>query len=142
MTDTSHPTLSVSGDSPRRVADLNVAKSDLRVLLRVLRDSRTQWYVPVLMLGVVVWGLSPIDALPDVFPVLGVLDDVIVFALCRAAVYRVVPDEYVEEHATAVAQDGSRRFTLRHFVGGIVIFQLSVLLVAMLAVGHVVTGLL
>ena len=114
----------VEDEPPRRVADLETAKADLRVLLAVLRDGRTQWYVPLIMLVVVVWGLSPVDPVSDLIPILGIGDDYIAFLIGRAAVYRFVPDRYIRDHAQSVSESKRFRFTGKHVVGGLILLQI------------------
>lgn len=127
--------------APERVADVETAKKDLRTLYSVLRDPETQWYIPLLMLGVVIYAISPVDALPDVFPILGVLDEAVVFMLGRAAVYRFVPETHVEKHAQETAGNGKRRFTLGHLMGGIIVFQLAVLALALVFANELITSI-
>ncbi|MBL8360568.1 MAG: DUF1232 domain-containing protein [Rubrivivax sp.] len=42
-----------------------------------LRDPRTGWWVRALAVVVVAYALSPVDLIPDVIPVLGLLDELV-----------------------------------------------------------------
>lgn len=44
-------------------------RGDMRVLLRVIRDKDTPIYVPLLMLGLVIYALAPVDVVPDAVPI-------------------------------------------------------------------------
>jgi uncharacterized membrane protein YkvA (DUF1232 family) len=78
----------------------------LRLGWRLLRDPRVpafpKWLAPACMLLYVV---SPLDAIPDFIPILGQLDDVGVIALALAVIAMLVrwsPREIVAEHAAAL----------------------------------------
>ena len=78
----------------------------LRLGWRLLRDPRVpalpKWLAPAFM---VLYVVSPLDAIPDFIPILGQLDDVGVIALALAAIAMLVrwsPREIVAEHAAAL----------------------------------------
>jgi uncharacterized membrane protein YkvA (DUF1232 family) len=50
----------------------------LRLLRSVIRDGSTPLDVRVVLVGLLIWILSPIDLIPEFIPGLGPLDDVIV----------------------------------------------------------------
>lgn len=52
-------------------------KRDAHAVWLLARDPRTPWYAKAVALVVAAYALSPIDLIPDVIPVLGYLDDVI-----------------------------------------------------------------
>ncbi|MEY4976126.1 MAG: hypothetical protein RIQ97_1321 [Pseudomonadota bacterium] len=52
-------------------------KRDGVTLWMACRHPRTPWYAKALALLVVAYALSPIDLIPDVIPVLGFVDDVL-----------------------------------------------------------------
>ena len=56
-------------------------KRELIALSLAYRDERTPWYAKVVAFIVLAYALSPIDLIPDVIPVLGYLDDVILVPL-------------------------------------------------------------
>ena len=85
-----------------------MAKNSSR-LAEVLKDARLAWrlyadrrvpmalkLVPVLSL---VYVLSPIDLVPDVFPVVGQLDDLAVVLRAVKLFIDLAPDDIVAEHA-------------------------------------------
>ena len=45
------------------------------------RDSRVKWYVRTLLAFSIGYGISPIDLIPDLVPVFGFIDDVVIVAL-------------------------------------------------------------
>ncbi|MEO6027230.1 MAG: YkvA family protein [Candidatus Binatia bacterium] len=55
------------------------------------RDPRVPWYAKALAACVVAYALSPIDLIPDVIPVLGYLDDLVLVPLGVLAVRRMIP---------------------------------------------------
>lgn len=74
------------------------------------RDPRTPILVRAMALLFGAYLLSPIDLIPDVIPVLGYLDDLLVLSLGVALVLRWTPTEVVES-ARVRAQEATRRPT-------------------------------
>lgn len=74
------------------------------------RDPRTPILVRAMALLVGAYLLSPIDLIPDVIPVLGYVDDLLVLSLGVALVLRWTPTEVVES-ARVRAQEAARRPT-------------------------------
>lgn len=74
-----------------------VIKRDVLAVWLAARDPRTPWYARVLALAVADYALSPIDLIPDVIPVLGYLDDVILVPLGILAVLALVPRDVMAE---------------------------------------------
>ncbi|KAA2235293.1 YkvA family protein [Salinarimonas soli] len=80
-------------------------KRDLVAVYHAARDPRTPWAARVLGLAVVAYALSPIDLIPDVIPVLGLLDDVILVPLGLLLVIRLIPPHVLAEHRANAARD-------------------------------------
>ena len=57
------------------------------------RHARTPWAARVLAAAVAAYAFSPIDLIPDVIPVLGLLDDLILVPLGIWLVGRLIPDD-------------------------------------------------
>jgi uncharacterized membrane protein YkvA (DUF1232 family) len=70
---------------------------ELKALVRALwiayRDPRTPALARVVAALVVGYALSPIDLIPDVIPVLGYLDDLVLIPLGVALAVRLIPAE-------------------------------------------------
>jgi uncharacterized membrane protein YkvA (DUF1232 family) len=66
-------------------------KRDTYALFLAARDPRTPWYAKVCAACLVAYAFSPLDLIPDVIPVLGYLDDVIIVPLGILLVLRLVP---------------------------------------------------
>jgi uncharacterized membrane protein YkvA (DUF1232 family) len=47
----------------------------LKALRRYLTDSNVQWYKKSIVIGALIYFVSPIDTIPDIAPILGYLDD-------------------------------------------------------------------
>jgi uncharacterized membrane protein YkvA (DUF1232 family) len=80
-------------------------KRDLVAVYHAARDPRTPRLAKVLGLAVVAYALSPIDLIPDVIPVLGLLDDVILVPLGLILVMRLIPSAVLAEHRANAARD-------------------------------------
>lgn len=79
-------------------------KSELAAIQGAARDPRTPWYAKGLALLVVAYALSPIDLIPDVIPVLGHLDDLLLVPLGLWAVLRLIPPHVMAEHRAKVTE--------------------------------------
>jgi len=88
------------------------------------------WPAKLLALIVVAYALSPIDLIPDLIPVLGHLDDLILLPLGIALVVRLIPAEVLEEQRRAAALPEAPRARLGVILVVIVWLGLAVLLIA------------
>ena len=88
------------------------------------------WPAKLLALIVVAYALSPIDLIPDVIPIFGHLDDLILVPLGIALVIRLIPPEVLEEHRRAATAPEAPRARLGVILVVIVWLGLAVLLIA------------
>jgi uncharacterized membrane protein YkvA (DUF1232 family) len=80
-------------------------KRDVLALWIAARDPRVPWYAKVLAMAVAAYALSPIDLIPDIVPVLGYLDDLVIVPLGILLVIWLIPTGLMtefRERATAV----------------------------------------
>ncbi|WP_291298893.1 YkvA family protein [Elioraea sp.] len=89
------------------------------------RDPRTPFAAKLLALAIVAYALSPIDLIPDVIPVLGLLDDLILLPLGLWLVVRLIPRDVLAEHRAAAA--GRRLSPSRIGAAAVVTLWLSLL---------------
>ena len=83
-------------------------KGNLFALYLAARDPRTPWYAKAFVACVVAYALSPIDLIPDVIPILGYLDDLILVPLGIYFAMKLIPPKvWAECHANAAAMDGN-----------------------------------
>lgn len=68
-------------------------KRDTRVLWFAFRDPRTPSWNKVAMLGLVAYGVSPIDLIPDVIPFVGLLDDAVIIPTGVMVLMRLLPKD-------------------------------------------------
>jgi uncharacterized membrane protein YkvA (DUF1232 family) len=64
---------------------------DALALALAVRHPRTPWYAKLLVAGLVAYVLTPVDFVPDVFPVLGLVDDAIFIPIALGLARRFVP---------------------------------------------------
>lgn len=76
---------------------ISVLKQDTYALYLASRDRRVPWAAKIVLIVIVAYALSPIDLIPDFIPVLGYLDDMILFPLGIALAIKLIPDEVWEE---------------------------------------------
>ena len=72
-------------------------KIEVYALYLAYRDPRVSWYARVFAAVVVGYAFSPIDLIPDVVPVLGYLDDLIVVPLGVALAIKMIPPHVLAE---------------------------------------------
>ena len=80
---------------------------DALALWIAARDRRTPWVATLLAALVAAYAFSPIDLIPDVIPVLGLLDDLLLVPLGIALAVRLVPPVLMREFRDAA--DGRDR---------------------------------
>jgi hypothetical protein len=81
------------------------------------------------MLGVLAWGAIPVDPLPDVIPLVGIVDDAGVFLIVRAAVYGIIPDEVIDFHTEVVSAKSQFQFGPMKAVGSLAIIQILLIVI-------------
>ena len=72
-------------------------KTETFALYLAARDPRTPWYAKLLVAGIVAYAFSPIDLIPDVVPVLGYLDDLILIPIGIALAIKLIPHQVLAE---------------------------------------------
>ena len=72
-------------------------KTETYALYLAYRDPRVPWYAKVLLAVVVGYALSPIDLIPDVIPVLGYLDDLVLVPIGITLALKMVPEAVMDE---------------------------------------------
>ena len=72
-------------------------KVEVYALYLAYRDPRVPWYTRVFAAVVVGYAFSPIDLIPDVVPVLGYLDDLIVVPLGVVLAIKMIPPQVLAE---------------------------------------------
>jgi len=87
----------------------SLVRGDARLLWHALRHPRAPRWLKLGVLGIVLYLLSPVDLIPDVLPVLGVLDDLVLVPLAiRWLLARLPADVRADAEARA---SGAGRFT-------------------------------
>lgn len=72
-------------------------KQNVYVLYLAYRHPQTPWYAKAFSLLIVAYALSPIDFIPDVIPVVGYLDEVILLPLGILGAFVLIPNDVLEE---------------------------------------------
>ncbi len=81
-------------------------KRDIVALWIAALDRRTPRVAKLAAGAVAAYALSPIDLIPDVIPVLGYLDEIVLLPLAIALIVRMIPPELMREYrAAATARD-------------------------------------
>lgn len=96
-------------------------------------DRRTPWFAKALVFLVVAYALSPIDLVPDIIPVLGYLDDVIIIPAGIALVLRLIPPQVMADaRAAASGQFASGRVRLVGAAISVLLWILAIILIIFL----------
>ena len=72
-------------------------KRDVMAIWIAARDPRIPWSVKLLAAAAAAYALSPIDLIPDVVPVLGYLDDLLIVPAGIWLVARLIPTPLLDE---------------------------------------------
>lgn len=88
----------------RRVAHNIPFAEDLVAAFLCAKDSRTPAHVRYLLLGALGYFILPVDALPDILPLLGYSDDIAVLAAVVGAVAGAIRPEHREKAREILAR--------------------------------------
>ena len=69
----------------------SVVRGDARMLWLALRHPQAPGWLKLAVVGLVIYVISPVDLIPDVVPVLGLLDDVVLVPLAIRFILRRLP---------------------------------------------------
>ena len=81
-------------------------KRDVHALYLAARDPRVPWYAKFMAGCVAAYALSPVDLIPDIIPVLGYLDDLVIVPAGIVLALRMIPAEVMAEHRATAAASG------------------------------------
>ena len=70
---------------------------EVHTLWLVFRHRETPWFVKAVLILLLAYLASPVDLIPDVIPMLGMLDDLVVAAIALWLAYRLTPPHVMEE---------------------------------------------
>lgn len=69
-----------------------------KLVARLSRDPRVPVRAKRLAAGLVVYAVVPLDLIPDLIPVVGLVDDLLAVVVALAVLIEAAPDEVVAEH--------------------------------------------
>ncbi|MGE5334697.1 MAG: YkvA family protein [Nitrososphaerota archaeon] len=72
-------------------------KVEVYALYLAYRDPRVPWYARLFAAAVVGYAFSPIDLIPDIIPVLGYLDDLVLVPLGIVLALKMIPADVMVE---------------------------------------------
>jgi len=105
-------------------------KTSADTLYLAARHPRTPWYAKAVAALVVAYAFSPIDLIPDVIPVLGLLDDLVLLPLGFLLARRLVPVAVWEECLARAREDAGTRPRSRVAAGVVVLLWIAALVLA------------
>ena len=72
-------------------------RTDAIALGLAVRHPATPWYAKLLVAGLVAYVLTPVDFVPDMVPVLGIVDDIVFIPFALGIAMRLVPAAVVAD---------------------------------------------
>jgi uncharacterized membrane protein YkvA (DUF1232 family) len=73
-------------------------KQALKILYLALKEKEIPWYAKVIFIALVsLYILSPIDAIPEAIPVVGILDDIAIIPLAAYLALLFIPRKILDE---------------------------------------------
>lgn len=69
----------------------SVVKGDARLMWRALKHPQSPGWLKAGAAGMVLYLISPVDLIPDVVPVLGVMDDIVIIPLAMNWLLKRLP---------------------------------------------------
>ena len=77
----------------------------LRLVYRLLRDRRVPFKLKLIVLAAILYIVSPIDFMPDIIPVTGWIDDILMALVSMIFFLGMSPKEAVTEHLRNMARE-------------------------------------
>lgn len=111
-------------------------KRDVVALWIAARDPRTPVLAKVAAGAVAAYALSPVDLIPDIVPVLGYLDDLLIVPLGIMLAVRLVPPPLMAEFRAAAAARQGRPISRGGLVLIVALWVLAAVLLVRWAAGH------
>ena len=90
-------------------------KQDIPVIYLVWKDQDTPLSARLVVGCIILYALSPIDLVPDVIPVLGLLDDVILLPALILLAIRLIPEDIWERNRLRVAEMKQHRIETKWY---------------------------
>lgn len=90
-------------------------KQDIPVIYLVWKDQDTPLAARLVVGCTILYALSPIDLVPDVIPVLGLLDDVILLPALILLAIRLIPEDIWERNRLCAAEMKQHRIETRWY---------------------------
>lgn len=102
-------------------------KHDVLTLWFACRDPLTPWWIKLLAVALLLYGLSPIDLIPDVIPVFGLLDDAVIIPLGVTMLLRLLPRTVMARSAERAGVQRARGKRVVSGLGLVVVLWLVLL---------------
>lgn len=113
MTDNSN---NIEGQSPKaiteRARDPSFWKEmwlQLRLVLALVRDPEVPIYLKLLPVAAVLYVIFPLDFAPDIYPILGQLDDLTALLVGAKVFIEMAPQDVVSRHQQRLSEESGRR---------------------------------
>ncbi len=81
------------------------ASRHLRVGWHAWRNPALKWHGRVVLLGMVIYVLSPIDILPDWIPLLGWVDDIVLISIVLPLFMKLLPADVLRQARQSAGTD-------------------------------------
>ncbi|HEX7588827.1 MAG TPA: DUF1232 domain-containing protein [Anaerolineae bacterium] len=91
--------------SPQNVGAVTQMLRTVRLVWRLLADSRVPIFPKLIILAAAIYVISPVDLIPDLILGLGQLDDLGVAMLAIGVFIQLCPPALVDEHRRAIAAE-------------------------------------
>ena len=89
--------------TPEKMGILKTIFNHIRLVGRLLKDSRVPTYLKLLPFAPLLYVLFPLDLIPDLIPVIGQMDDLGVVLLGLQTFISLTPQHIVQEHRDDLA---------------------------------------
>lgn len=89
--------MSKNKNTTRFVSLRKTIKDDAVLLFRAFFHKKTPISVKVLTILMIIYIVSPIDVIPDFLPVIWIVDDFTIIAICVTLIKKLIPDLLQDE---------------------------------------------
>lgn len=81
-------------------------KQALQIIYRALLEKQIPWYAKVIFILIIAaYILSPVDLIPDMLPIIGVIDDILAIPLAIYLALLLIPQQTLDKFKSETAKE-------------------------------------
>jgi len=88
----------------------HILRREFRLYFKLFRDPRTPIISKIIMIGTLIYLISPIDIIPDFIPFMGLVDELIVIPLLFYFALKFIPKDVIDDNRRKISKNLKDKF--------------------------------